>query len=50
MSLVLWGNLWAATDTRVLSVYYGATIFQGVGIDDSYVTQIILGVVNTVTT
>jgi len=26
--------------------YYGATIFQSVGIDDSYVTQIILGSVN----
>ncbi|TIB04327.1 hypothetical protein E3P94_00206 [Wallemia ichthyophaga] len=28
--------------------YYGATIFQSVGIDDSYITQIILGVVNFV--
>lgn len=26
--------------------YYGATIFQSVGIQDSYVTQIILGSVN----
>ena len=26
--------------------YYGATIFQSVGIDDSYITQIILGSVN----
>lgn len=26
--------------------YYGATIFQSVGINDSYVTQIILGSVN----
>lgn len=26
--------------------YYGATIFQSVGIDDSFVTQIILGSVN----
>jgi len=26
--------------------YYGATIFQSVGINDSYVTQIILGAVN----
>ena len=26
--------------------YYGATIFQSVGISDSYVTQIILGAVN----
>lgn len=26
--------------------YYGATIFQSVGISDSYVTQIILGSVN----
>ncbi|TFY58067.1 hypothetical protein EVG20_g8297 [Dentipellis fragilis] len=26
--------------------YYGATIFQSVGIEDSYVTQIILGAVN----
>lgn len=29
---------------------YGATIFAGVGISDSYVTQIILGAVNVVTT
>lgn len=28
------------------SFYYGATIFQSVGISDSYVTQIILGAVN----
>jgi hypothetical protein len=26
--------------------YYGATIFQSVGIDDSFVTQIILGAIN----
>lgn len=26
--------------------YYGATIFQSVGIEDSYITQIILGAVN----
>ena len=26
--------------------YYGATIFQSVGISDSFVTQIILGAVN----
>jgi MFS transporter, SP family, sugar:H+ symporter len=26
--------------------YYGATIFQSVGIEDSFVTQIILGAVN----
>ncbi|TIA71954.1 hypothetical protein E3P92_02966 [Wallemia ichthyophaga] len=30
--------------------YYGATIFQSVGIEDSYITQIILGVVNFVCT
>ncbi|KAL5522913.1 hypothetical protein ACEPAF_1180 [Sanghuangporus sanghuang] len=30
--------------------YYGATVFQSVGIDDSFVTQIILGVVNFVCT
>lgn len=30
--------------------YYGATIFQSVGIQDSYVTQIILGAVNVGTT
>lgn len=30
--------------------YYGASIFQSVGISNSYVTQIILGVVNVVTT
>lgn len=30
--------------------YYGATIFQSVGIRDSFVTQIILGVVNFVCT
>ncbi|EJC99120.1 general substrate transporter [Fomitiporia mediterranea MF3/22] len=30
--------------------YYGATIFQSVGISDSYVTQIILGAVNFVCT
>ena len=30
--------------------YYGATIFQSVGISDSYITQIILGAVNTGTT
>ncbi|EOR00420.1 High-affinity glucose transporter ght1 [Wallemia ichthyophaga EXF-994] len=28
--------------------YYGATIFQSVGIEDSYITQIIMGVVNFV--
>lgn len=26
--------------------YYGATIFQSVGIEDSFVTQIILGAIN----
>lgn len=26
--------------------YYGATIFQSVGIEDSYITQIVLGAVN----
>lgn len=30
--------------------YYGATIFQSVGISDSFVTQIILGAVNFVCT
>lgn len=30
--------------------YYGATIFQSVGISDSYITQIILGAVNVGTT
>ena len=30
----------------MLSSQYGATIFQSVGISDSYVTQIILGAVN----
>lgn len=30
--------------------YYGASIFQSVGIENSYVTQIILGVVNSVCT
>ena len=30
--------------------YYGATIFQSVGIQDSFVTQIILGAVNFVCT
>lgn len=30
--------------------YYGATIFRAVGIDNSYVTQMILGVVNIVCT
>lgn len=30
--------------------YYGATIFQSVGINDSFVTQIILGAVNFVCT
>ncbi|KAF8962856.1 general substrate transporter [Flammula alnicola] len=30
--------------------YYGATVFQSVGINDSYVTQIILGTVNFVCT
>jgi SP family sugar:H+ symporter-like MFS transporter len=30
--------------------YYGTTIFEGVGLDDSYVTQIILGSVNVLCT
>ena len=30
----------------LIIVQYGATIFQSVGIDDSFVTQIILGAVN----
>ena len=30
--------------------YYGATIFQSVGISDSFVTQIILGAVNFICT
>ncbi len=30
--------------------YYGATVFQSVGLSDSYVTQIILGAVNFVST
>ena len=30
----------------VISFYYGATIFESVGIQDSFVTQIILGAVN----
>ena len=30
--------------------YYGATVFQSVGIQDSFVTQIILGAVNFVCT
>jgi SP family sugar:H+ symporter-like MFS transporter len=30
--------------------YYGATIFQSVGITDSFVTQIILGAVNVICT
>lgn len=30
--------------------YYGATVFTSVGIDDSFVTQIILGAVNFVCT
>lgn len=30
--------------------YYGATVFQSVGISDSFVTQIILGAVNFVCT
>jgi SP family sugar:H+ symporter-like MFS transporter len=30
--------------------YYGATIFQSVGISDSFITQIILGAVNFVST
>jgi SP family sugar:H+ symporter-like MFS transporter len=30
--------------------YYGATIFQSVGLEDSFVTQIILGTVNFVCT
>ncbi|WFC98745.1 hypothetical protein MYAM1_001477 [Malassezia yamatoensis] len=30
--------------------YFGATIFQSVGISDSYITQIILGAVNVLTT
>lgn len=30
--------------------YYGATIFGSVGIDDSFITQIILGAVNFVCT
>lgn len=34
----------------VCSFYYGATVFQSVGIQDSYVTQIILGAVNFVCT
>lgn len=29
---------------------YGATIFAGVAISDSYITQIILGAVNVLTT
>ena len=32
------------------SMYYGATIFQSVGLSDSFVTQIILGSVNVVCT
>lgn len=30
--------------------YYGATVFQSVGLADSFVTQIILGTVNFVCT
>jgi SP family sugar:H+ symporter-like MFS transporter len=38
---------WDPTHTLL---QYGASLFTGVGISDSYVTQIILGAVNTVTT
>jgi SP family sugar:H+ symporter-like MFS transporter len=31
-------------------VYYGATIFQSVGIQDAFVTQLILGAVNFIST
>ena len=38
------------SETYTFSMYYGATIFQSVGLEDSFVTQIILGSVNVVCT
>ena len=32
--------------THACSIYYGATIFETVGVSDPYVTQILIGVVN----
>lgn len=49
LSVFFFNHFWKVADDVFLpcySFYYGATIFQSVGIQDSYVTQIILGAVN----